>query len=185
VSLYRKGFGLWGRNGRKANSNGKWQNAKFKWFQICYWRLEILVYSYVRSEVHEMEAREVSERLLDYGVRAIRVVEALPRTLVGRRIGDQLLRSSISVGANYEEAQGAESREDFVHKLQIALKEIRESNYWLRLLAKADIIPVNRLSAILDESNQLRAMLSKAVATTKGKRKTASASSVSISQSQI
>src|SRR5271157_47469 len=120
-----------------------------------------------------MDTREVSERLLDYGVRAIRVVESLPRTLIGRRIGDQLLRSSISVGANYEEAQGAESREDFVHKLQIALKEVRESNYWLRLLAKADIIPANRLSAILDESNQLRAMLSKAVATTKGKARAA------------
>jgi len=119
-----------------------------------------------------MDTREVSERLLDYGVRAIRVVESLPRNLVGRRIGDQLLRSSVSVGANYEEAQGAESREDFVHKLQIALKEVRESNYWLRLLAKAEIIPSNRLSAILDESNQLRAMLSKAVATTKGKART-------------
>ena len=119
-----------------------------------------------------MDTREVSERLLDYGVRAIKVVESLPRTLVGRRIGDQLLRSSISVGANYEEAQGAESRQDFVHKLQFALKEVRESNYWLRLLAKAEIIPSNRLSAILDESNQLRAMLSKAVATTKGKART-------------
>jgi four helix bundle protein len=119
-----------------------------------------------------MDTREVSERLLDYGVLAIRVVESLPRTLVGRRIGDQLLRSSISVRANYEEAQGAESREDFVHKLQIALKEVRESNYWLRLLAKAEIVPNNRLSRILDESNQLRAMLSKAVATTKGKAKT-------------
>ncbi len=118
-----------------------------------------------------MDSLEVSERLLEYGVRAIRVVESLPRTLVGRRIGDQLLRSSISVGANYEEAQGAESREDFVHKLQIALKEVRESYYWLRLLAKAEIVPNNQLSAIMDESNQLRAMLSKAVATTKGKAK--------------
>jgi len=118
-----------------------------------------------------VDAHEVSERLLEYGVRAIRVVESLPRTLVGRRIGDQLLRSSMSIGANYEEAQGAESREDFVHKLQIALKEVRESNYWLRLLAKAEIVPSNRLSAILDESNQLRSMLSKAVATTKGKSK--------------
>src|SRR6516165_8174815 len=118
-----------------------------------------------------MDSREVTERLLYYGVRAIRVVESLPRTLVGRRIGDQLLRSRISVGANYEEAQGAESREDFVHKRQIALKEARESNYWLRLLAKAEIVPNNRLSGILDESNQLRAKLSKAVATTKGKAK--------------
>jgi four helix bundle protein len=118
-----------------------------------------------------MDSREVSERLLDYRVRVIRVVESLPPTLTGRRIGDQLLRSSISVGANYEEAQGAESREDFVPKLQIALKEVRESNYWLRLLAKAGVVPSNQLSAVLDESNRLRAILSKAVATTKGRVK--------------
>jgi four helix bundle protein len=78
-----------------------------------------------------MTPQEVSQRLLDYGVSVINVVESLPKTLVGRRIGDQLLRSGISVGANYEEAQGAESRDDFAHKLQIALKELRESNYWL------------------------------------------------------
>ncbi len=81
--------------------------------------------------------RDLNERLLEYGARIIKRVESLPRTLVGNRIGDQLLRSSMSVGAHYEDAQGAESKEDFVHKLQMALKELRESNYWLRLLAKA------------------------------------------------
>lgn len=115
------------------------------------------------------ERGDLNERLLDYATRIIKAVESLPRTLVGRRIGDQLLRCSISVGANYEEARGAESREDFVHKLQIALKELRESNYWLRLLLKARTVPPERLANILDESNQLRAMLSKAVATTKKK----------------
>ncbi len=115
--------------------------------------------------------RDLGERLLDYAVRVVRVAESLPKTLVGRRIADQLLRSGISVGANYEEAQGAESREDFIHKLQIALKELRESNYWLRLLIKAGKIPPERLGDLLDESNQLRAMLSKGVATAKGKAK--------------
>ena len=69
-----------------------------------------------------MDTREVSERLLDYGVRAIRVVESCHELIAESGINS---RSSISVGANYEEAQGAESREDFVHKLQIALKEVR------------------------------------------------------------
>ena len=81
--------------------------------------------------------QDVAERLLEYGSCIIKVVESLPQTLVGRRIGDQLLRSGISVGAHYEEAQAGESRDDFVHKLQIALKELKESNYWLRLLIKA------------------------------------------------
>jgi 23S rRNA-intervening sequence protein len=64
---------------------------------------------------------DLGERILEYGVRIIKVVESLPKTLVGRRIGDQLLRSGTSVGANFEEAQAAESRDDFVHKLQVAL----------------------------------------------------------------
>ena len=110
---------------------------------------------------------DLDERLLDYGARVIRLVESLPKTLAGRRIGDQLLRSGTSVGAHYEEARGAESRADFVHKLQIALKELRESNYWLRLLAKANILPEERLAELVDESVQLRAILSKAVATAK------------------
>jgi four helix bundle protein len=116
---------------------------------------------------------ELSERVLDYGLRTIKVVESLPKTLVGRRIGDQLLRSATSVGANFEEAQAAESRDDFVHKLQVALKELPESNYWLRLLAKAGALPEQRFAPLLDESNQLVAMLSKAVAKVKGKAKPA------------
>jgi len=110
---------------------------------------------------------DLAERLLDYGVGIIKIVEALPKNIIGRRIGDQLLRSGTSVGANYEEAQAAESKRDFLHKLQIALKELRESNYWLRILAKANVIDVKRLEAIIDESNQLKAILSKSVITAK------------------
>ncbi len=110
---------------------------------------------------------ELDERLLRYAARVVRLVTALPNTLVGRRIGDQLLRSGTSVGANYEEARGAESRADFVHKLQIALKELRESRYWLLLLAEAEVMPPATLHDLVDESTQLRAILSKAVATGK------------------
>ena len=117
------------------------------------------------------ERRDLGERLLEYGARIIKLVESLPNTLVGRRVADQLLRSGTSVGANYEEARAAESKDDFVHKLQIALKELRESNYWLRLLLKAGKVSANRMASLLDESDQLRAVLSKSVATAKGRAK--------------
>ena len=123
------------------------------------------------EEKYRVGQRDLQQRLLEYGVRIIKLVESLPNTLTGRRIADQLLRSGTSVGANYEEARGAESRQDFAHKLQIALKELRESNYWLRLISGAQLLPRDRLAAIIDESNQLRALLSKAVATTKGTAK--------------
>jgi four helix bundle protein len=117
------------------------------------------------------EKTDLNERLLEFAARIVRLVEALPKTLVGRRIGDQLLRSGTSVGANYEEAQAAESKDDFAHKLQIALKEMRGANYWLRLLARTRTVPIARLASIQDESAQSLAMLSKAVAKTKGKSK--------------
>jgi four helix bundle protein len=119
-----------------------------------------------------MARPDLTERLLNYVVRIVKLVESLPPTTAGKRIGDQLLRSGTSSGANPEEAQAAESGNDFVHKLQIALKEIRESNYWLRVLSKSDGVSPERLSGLIDESNQLKAILSKPVATAKGKSKT-------------
>ena len=118
-----------------------------------------------------MAERDLDARLLQYAARIIKLVEALPKTLVCNRIGDQLLRSGMAVGANYEEAQGAESRLDFNHKLQIALKELRESHYWLRLLQVSGKLPRERLADIIDESTQLRAILSKAVASAKANLK--------------
>jgi four helix bundle protein len=110
---------------------------------------------------------DLAERLLDFAVQIVKLTGTLPNSIAGRRMGDQLLRSGTSVGANYEESQAAESRNDFIHKLQISLKEIRETNYWLRLITKTKIIEQDRLANIMDESTQLRAILSKAVVTAK------------------
>jgi len=120
-----------------------------------------------------MTREDLGERRLAYAARNVRLVGALPKTLAGRHVGTQLLRSGTSAGANYQEARGGESRADFVHKLQIALKEVRESHYWLRLIVEAKLLPTEKLAAITDESEQLIAILSKAVARTKGTTKSA------------
>jgi four helix bundle protein len=118
------------------------------------------------------EKRDLGERLLEYSIRIIKLVRSVPNTSVGRRVGDHLLRSGTSAGANYQEATGPESKVDFAHKLQIALKEMRESNYWLRLLVMSGEVSTKRTASLLDESAQLRAILSKCVATAKGTSKT-------------
>jgi four helix bundle protein len=115
--------------------------------------------------------RDLDERLLEYAARVVELAEALPKTMACRHIGSQMLRSGTSVGAHYQEAQAAESREDFVHKLQVALKELRESLYWLRLLARSGSLPAAQLKALLGEAIELRAILSKAVATAKARPK--------------
>jgi four helix bundle protein len=82
---------------------------------------------------------------------------------VSRTLATQLLRSGTSIGANVEEAQGSQSRADFVAKSYIACKEARETHYWLRLLAAAKVVQPERLSYLTDEANQLVAILTSIV----------------------
>src|SRR5512145_304312 len=80
---------------------------------------------------------DIAERLLELGLAAIRLASSLPKDPAARHVGLQLVRSATGAGANYEEARGAESRADFVHKLGIAAKEVRESRYWMSLVQRS------------------------------------------------
>jgi four helix bundle protein len=111
---------------------------------------------------------EMCDRILDFAERVATVVEALPNTRLGNRIANQLLRSGTSSIGNYEEACAAESKDDFVHKLRICLKEVRESRGWLRLTARRKLIPPARLADLIDESEQLAKMLGQSIATARG-----------------
>ena len=97
----------------------------------------------------------------------IKLAARLDKTAVGRHIGGQLTRSGTSSGANYEEACAAESRLDFIHKLQIVLKELRESLYWLRLIKKASVIPDTdpTLIDLLQEAEELANIIAKSIVT--------------------
>ena len=92
-------------------------------------------------------------------------------TSAGKKIADQVERCGTSIGANYEEAHGAQSRADFAHKMQMALKESRETRYWLCLVLEADLAPGFGVEALIDEATQLRAILGKSVATIRGSAK--------------
>ena len=105
--------------------------------------------------------------LEDFAVGIIRIILKLDRTFTSRHIAGQLIRSSTSAGANYEEACGAESRSDFVHKLQIVLKELRESLYWLRLILKSGLVPSEKVSLIMQEANELTNIIAKSIVTAK------------------
>jgi len=102
-----------------------------------------------------MKGDGIAIRLVALAVEVIKIVDALPDTLAGRHIAGQLLRSRTSSGANYEEARGAESRRDFLHKLGIALKELQETRYWLRLIAGADLTSHFGVQQVLPEVDAL------------------------------
>jgi four helix bundle protein len=115
---------------------------------------------------------DLSERLLDFAVRIVRLANALPRNMAGKHIAGQLLRAGTSPGANYEEARGAESRADFVHKLGIVLKELKESRYWLRLISRAELMKAARVASLIAESEELCAIFGQCVLTAKKRGRT-------------
>ncbi len=112
-----------------------------------------------------MTAEELSDRLLDLAVRVGKVTDALPDTRLGRHVAGQLVRCGTSPPPNYDEACAAESRADFIHKLRICLKELRESRCWIRFIIKAELLPEARLLDLLNEANQLCDIIGKSVAT--------------------
>jgi four helix bundle protein len=98
---------------------------------------------------------DLEERLLEYAVRIIRLVDALPATRAGRHVADQLLRCGTSPLANHGELQGAESRKDFIHKLGVCLKEIREARRWLRLVHRVPLLTPSKVSLLIAETESL------------------------------
>lgn len=117
------------------------------------------------------ERNDLSERLLDFGTNIVKLSTQLYKSPVGRHVVTQLIRSGTSAGANYEEACGAESRLDFAHKLQIVLKELRESLYWLRLAQRAALIPQSdAVASLLQEAKELANIVAKSIVTVKSKK---------------
>lgn len=110
---------------------------------------------------------DLSERILDFTAAIVKLTGKLSETYTTRHISGQLMRAATSAGANYEEACGAESRPDFIHKMQIVLKELREALYWLRLMERSELV-VNdkkRFMEILQETKELANIMAKSIVT--------------------
>jgi four helix bundle protein len=119
----------------------------------------------------KIDRETVAARLLDFGAKIIQICRNLEKTYTGRHVSGQLIRSATSAGANYEEACGAESRQDFIHKMQIVLKELRESGYWLKLIDKAGIHQSQDCDPILNEAEELAKIIAKSIVTAKANKK--------------
>jgi four helix bundle protein len=83
---------------------------------------------------------DLEERLIDFAVRIIRTAESLPKTKIGNHISGQLIRCGTSPAPNYGEAQSAESLADFIHKMKICLKELRETRVWLLMIVRTNLL---------------------------------------------
>lgn len=107
----------------------------------------------------QAEPEDLRPRTKEFALRVIKMFKALPKSEVAKVLGRQVLRSGTSVGANYREAQRARSKAEFAAKVGDSLKEIEETGYWLELLVASGEVPAPRMADLLDECNQLNAIL--------------------------
>ncbi len=117
---------------------------------------------------------KLDERTYKFALRIIKAVFALPENQAAQILGRQVLRAGTSIGANVEEALGAISKPEFIQKMGIAAKESRETHYWLRLIRDAGLVECARIEPLVQESLEIRMVLSKTVKTSKlryGKKK--------------
>lgn len=112
-------------------------------------------------------ADAMEDRFIEFASRVCEVVESLPDNRKGRHIAGQMIRSGTSPAPNYAEACAAESRADFVHKLGIVLKELRETRVWLKLAIRSKCLPAKRLQPLIDECTELMNITGKSITTAK------------------
>ena len=112
---------------------------------------------------------DITERTFNFALRVIKLCQFLNEKYSSEKsiLAKQLLRSGISIGANVEEAQAGQSRSDFIHKMAIALKEARETNYWLRLLEASGILPKEKLAELIKESDEIKKILGSIIVSSK------------------
>jgi four helix bundle protein len=117
-----------------------------------------------------MNPKILKERTKQFGLRVLNLYEEISKTKKGEILGNQLLRSGTSVGANYRAACRAKSNADFIYKIQIVEEEADELAYWLELISESNIIRKNRLESILKEANELTAIFTSSGKTAKQRR---------------
>ncbi len=114
---------------------------------------------------------DLKQRTRKFALRIIKLVESLPKTPTARVIGDQLLRSGTSVPANYRASCRARSNAEFVAKMGIVEEETDESAFWIEMLVDTNLAKLNLVADLLDEANQLTAILVASINTARGKKR--------------
>ena len=122
---------------------------------------------WIVREQSQKYGKDLSERLFEFATRLIRFLRTIPKSEETRIIKYQLIKAGTSTGANYEESQGAISRNDFSNKCAIVLKEAKEANYWLRLIKSTEIDNSNELDFLIKESSELKSIFASIVKKTR------------------
>lgn len=106
-----------------------------------------------------MHKNDLEVRTRDFALRIVDLVEQLPKSRSGDAVARQLIKSGTSIGANYREANRAQSKDDFIHKISIATKEASETGFWLELITISDHLKTFGADALENEARELLAIL--------------------------
>ena len=115
-----------------------------------------------------MDPGELQRRAFEFALRVVRLVRAMPKTVEGRAVSGQLVRSGTSVGANYRACCKSRSRAEFIAKIGIVEEEINESVYWLELIVASAMLPARRVEPLLNEARELEKILGYGKSTSPG-----------------
>lgn len=119
----------------------------------------------------ENPPRDIRERTLDFAVRIIKLTEGFPNTPASKIIANQIIRSGTSIGANSQEALAGYSKDDFIYKTNLALREARETLYWLRVVERLKLLESNHVGPVVREADEISRILGAIVSKARGKRK--------------
>jgi four helix bundle protein len=115
-------------------------------------------HAHVEEEMTDANPQDLKVRTSDFALRIVRMYVSLPKTTEAQVLGKQVLRSGTSVGAHYREGHRAKSDADVISKFEGALQELDETEYWLDLLVRAEIVPLQKLEPLIKETNELIAI---------------------------
>ena len=116
-----------------------------------------------------MNAIELKKRLQTFALRIIKLTERLPNNITGKTLGNQIIRSGTSLGANYRSAYLGKSDKDFLNKLKMVEEELDETLYWLELMIQSELIKENLLKDLIKENNELLKIIVSSITTMKKK----------------
>jgi four helix bundle protein len=120
-----------------------------------------------------MTTEELKQRTKSFAVRVTRLVDALPNTVKGRAIANQIMRSATSIGANYRAACRARSRAEFIAKIGVVEEEADETVFWLELIVDTDLCAQSQIEPLLKEAGELVAIMAASRKSAIGNRKSA------------
>ena len=116
------------------------------------------------------KADQLEKRMVTFAAKIVGLSSRLPKSLQGRHVSAQVLRSGTSAAANYAEARGAESRADFIHKLRVVFKELNETTVWLELIGESGLLPKSDTSEVVGENRELCKIIAASIKTARDRR---------------